>query len=313
MGKLLCTKDLCKYYEKSKNVVKAVDCVSIELDEGETLGLVGESGCGKSTTGRTILRLIEPTSGSVTFDGKDVTTFNKNELLEYRRNAQIIFQDCYASLSPRFKAGNLITEALEIHGIGDNKNDRWAIAKKVFEDVSLTEDHMNKYPHEFSGGQRQRIGIARAICLNPKMIICDEPVSALDVSVQAQIINLMQKIQRDLGIAYIFISHDLSVVKHISDRIAVMYLGRIVEMAPKKEFYDNPVHPYSKALLSAIPIPDPTIKREKIIIPTELNATQYGDGCRFCQRCWKAKEICKEATPELQEVSPGHTVACHFM
>lgn len=309
---LLELKKISKYYEKGKQIIKAVDGIDLELNKGETLGLVGESGCGKSTTGRLILRLIEPTSGQILFDGKDITTFNKRELLMFRKNAQIIFQDCYASLSPRFKAGDLITEVLQIHNVGANAKDRWEIAREVFEEVSLDEEAMKKYPHEFSGGQRQRIGIARAICLNPKMIICDEPVSALDVSVQAQIINLMQKIQHEKGMAYVFISHDLSIVKHISDRIAVMYLGKIVETASKQVFYNNPIHPYSQALLSAIPIPNPTIKKERIVIPPEVNTTQYSDGCRFCQRCWKAQQICHEQTPELVEVYPGHKVACHF-
>lgn len=309
---LLELKKISKYYEKGTQIIKAVDGIDLELNKGETLGLVGESGCGKSTTGRLILRLIEPTSGQIFFDGKDITTFNKRELLMFRKNAQIIFQDCYASLSPRFKAGDLITEVLQIHNVGANAKDRWEIAREVFEEVSLDEEAMKKYPHEFSGGQRQRIGIARAICLNPKMIICDEPVSALDVSVQAQIINLMQKIQHEKGMAYVFISHDLSIVKHISDRIAVMYLGKIVETASKQVFYNNPIHPYSQALLSAIPIPNPTIKKERIVIPPEVNTTQYSDGCRFCQRCWKAQQICHEQTPELVEVYPGHKVACHF-
>lgn len=309
---LLELKKISKYYEKGTQIIKAVDGIDLELNKGETLGLVGESGCGKSTTGRLILRLIEPTSGQILFDGKDITTFNKRDLLMFRKNAQIIFQDCYASLSPRFKAGDLITEVLQIHNVGANAKDRWEIAREVFEEVSLDEEAMKKYPHEFSGGQRQRIGIARAICLNPKMIICDEPVSALDVSVQAQIINLMQKIQHEKGMAYVFISHDLSIVKHISDRIAVMYLGKIVETASKQVFYNNPIHPYSQALLSAIPIPNPTIKKERIVIPPEVNTTQYSDGCRFCQRCWKAQQICHEQTPELVEVYPGHKVACHF-
>lgn len=309
---LLELKKISKYYEKGKQIIKAVDGIDLELNKGETLGLVGESGCGKSTTGRLILRLIEPTSGQILFDGKDITTSNKRDLLMFRKNAQIIFQDCYASLSPRFKAGDLITEVLQIHNVGANAKDRWEIAREVFEEVSLDEEAMKKYPHEFSGGQRQRIGIARAICLNPKMIICDESVSALDVSVQAQIINLMQKIQHEKGMAYVFISHDLSIVKHISDRIAVMYLGKIVETASKQVFYNNPIHPYSQALLSAIPIPNPTIKKERIVIPPEVNTTQYSDGCRFCQRCWKAQQICHEQTPELVEVYPGHKVACHF-
>lgn len=312
MEKLLEVKGLCKYFAKGEQIIKAVDHVSFYLNKGETLGLVGESGCGKSTTGRLVLNLIEPTSGEVFFDGKPIINLKRQEELAFRRRAQIIFQDCFASLSPRVRAGDSIVEILKIHGIGKKKQERWDIAKQFFEEVTLLEEQMKRYPHEFSGGQRQRIGIARALCLNPDLIVCDEPVSALDVSVQAQIINTMRDIQQKHGLAYIFISHDLRVVKHISDRVAVMYLGKIVEIAEKEEFYDHPVHPYSIALLSAIPNPDPTVKKEKIIISSEANFQQYSDGCRFCHRCWKAKDICHEQTPELKKISDGHMVACHF-
>lgn len=306
-------KGLTKTFIKSGSEIRAVDDVSFNIKEGETLGLVGESGCGKSTTGRLILDLIKPTSGQVMFEGKDISEFNKKEKLEFRRNAQIIFQDCYASLSPRMRVGNLITEALSIHHIGADKAERRKIAQKYFEDVTLSADQMDRYPHEFSGGQRQRIGIARALCLQPKLIVCDEPVSALDVSVQAQIINMMMEIQQKYGMAYLFISHDLSVVKHISDRIMVMYLGKVVEIADKDELYKNPLHPYSKALLSAIPIADPTIKRDKIILDNEINFSEYKEGCRFADRCWMAKEECRCVTPKLEDKGNNHYVACHFI
>jgi oligopeptide/dipeptide ABC transporter ATP-binding protein len=312
MEKLLEVNGLCKYFTKGTQTIKAVDDVSFYVNKGETLGLVGESGCGKSTTGRLVLNLIEPTSGKVIFDRKPVINLKRQEELAFRRRAQIIFQDCFASLSPRVRAGDSIVEILKIHGIGQNKQERWDIAKQFFEEVTLLEEQMKRYPHEFSGGQRQRIGIARALCLNPDLIVCDEPVSALDVSVQAQIINTMRDIQQKHGLAYLFISHDLRVVKHISNRVAVMYLGKIVEMAEKEEFYVHPVHPYSIALLSAIPNPDPTVKKEKILISSEVNFQQYSDGCRFCHRCWKAKDICHEETPELREISNGHMVACHL-
>lgn len=304
-------KELTKTFIKSGSEVRAVDNVSFEIKEGETLGLVGESGCGKSTTGRLILDLIKPNGGQILFEGKDISTYSKKEKLEFRRNAQIIFQDCYASLSPRMRVGNLITEALSIHHIGSNKKERREIAKKYFEDVTLSEDQMERYPHEFSGGQRQRIGIARALCLQPKLIVCDEPVSALDVSVQAQIINMMMEIQRKYGMAYLFISHDLSVVKHISDRIMVMYLGKVVEVAERDELYSSPLHPYSKALLSAIPIADPTIKRDKIILDKEINFNEYKDGCRFADRCWLANEECHCVAPKLEDKGNNHYVACH--
>nr|WP_296156225.1 ABC transporter ATP-binding protein [uncultured Blautia sp.] len=311
MSELLKVENLTKIFSKKGKEVRAVDDVSFSLNEKETIGLVGESGCGKSTTGRLVLNLIKPTSGTVSFMDKNIYTLNKKELLDFRRNAQIIFQDCFASLSPRFRVGDLIEETLAIHHIGKNRKERMEMAAKVFEDVTLSPELLNRYPHEFSGGQRQRIGIARALCLNPKMIVCDEPVSALDVSIQAQIINMMQDIQQKYGLSYIFISHDLSVVKHISDRVIVMYLGKIVEYGDKKSFFENPRHPYTQALLSAIPVADISEKKEKIILKNEANFEEYKPGCRFADRCWKACEICRREQPQFTEVSPGHCVACH--
>ena len=309
--KLLVVDELSKIFTKGNNEIRAVDGVSFDIAHGETVGLVGESGCGKSTTGRLILDLIEPSGGRVLFEGRDVKSYDKAEKLNFRRNAQIIFQDCYASLSPRMRAGEIIMEALSVHHIGANRKERKEIARRYFEDVTLTADQMSRYPHEFSGGQRQRIGIARALCLQPKLIVCDEPVSALDVSIQAQIINMMMEIQEKYGMAYLFISHDLSVVKHISDRIVVMYLGKIVEIAEKKELYKAPLHPYTRALLSAIPIADPTVKREKILLRSEINTKEYKKGCRFADRCWMAKPECHEVLPELRDMGGGHRVACH--
>ena len=309
--KLLVVDELSKIFTKGNNEIRAVDGVSFDIAHGETVGLVGESGCGKSTTGRLILDLIEPSGGRVLFEGRDVKSYDKAEKLNFRRNAQIIFQDCYASLSPRMRAGEIIMEALSVHHIGANRKERKEIARRYFEDVTLTADQMSRYPHEFSGGQRQRIGIARALCLQPKLIVCDEPVSALDVSIQAQIINMMMEIQEKYGMAYLFISHDLSVVKHISDRIVVMYLGKIVEIAEKKELYKAPLHPYTRALLSAIPIADPTVKREKILLRSEINTNEYKKGCRFADRCWMAKPECHEVLPELRDMGGGHRVACH--
>lgn len=311
MKQLLQVTGLTKHFTKKNQVVRAVDGISFDLKYGETLGLVGESGCGKSTTGRLVLDLINPTSGSVLFEGEDIFKFDRKDTLKFRRNAQIIFQDCFASLSPRMKAGDIINEALTIHHIGNSRKERNELIASVFSDVSLSREQMKRYPHEFSGGQRQRIGIARAICLKPKFIVCDEPVSALDVSIQAQIINMMKSIQEKYNLAYIFISHDLGVVKHISDRVAVMYLGKIVEIASKKDFYKNPLHPYSRALLSAIPVSDPEMKREKIILKSEANFESYGKCCRFADRCWMAKPICSEIYPEWKEVDKGHFTACH--
>jgi oligopeptide/dipeptide ABC transporter ATP-binding protein len=309
---LIEVKNLVKHFaiEGSDNVVRAVDGVSFEILKGETLGLVGESGCGKSTVGRCILRLIEPTGGTVKFNDKDVLTLDKKGLRELRREMQIIFQDPFASLDPRMMVRDIVSEPLKIHGLGNKQEQKMRVAD-LLRKVGLDPDYMNRYPHEFSGGQRQRIGIARALALNPKLIVADEPVSALDVSVQAQVVNLLQDLQSEFGLTYLFISHGLAVVEHISSRVAVMYLGRIVEIAKAEELYDNPLHPYTKALLSAIPIPDPTQKRERIIlqgdVPTPINPPS---GCRFRTRCPLATKECAQVDPELREISHGHFAAC---
>ncbi len=309
---LVSVSGLVKHFpvEGSTDVVRAVDGVSFEIFAGETFGLVGESGCGKSTVGRCLLRLIEPTAGHIYFEGRDILALNRKELREIRREMQIIFQDPYASLNPRMKVGDIVGEPLVIHNQGPKSERRDRVAA-LLRRVGLDPDYMNRYAHEFSGGQRQRLGVARALALNPKLIVADEPVSALDVSVQAQVVNLLQELQEEFKLTYLFISHGLAVVEHISTRVAVMYLGRIVEIADAVELYAQPLHPYTQALLSAIPVPDPKQKRKRIVlqgdVPTPINPPS---GCRFRTRCPIAIEECAQIDPELREVSPGHHVAC---
>ena len=315
---LLRIKNLKKYFPIrgglfSREVarVHAVDDVSFDLLKGETLGLVGESGCGKSTTGRCILRLIEPTAGEVWFEDKNVTTLDKRSLRHLRRDMQIIFQDPYASLNPRMTVGSIIGEALVIHKLAKSKREREERVVHLLETVGLSADHLRRYPHEFSGGQRQRIGIARALAVSPKLIVADEPVSALDVSIQAQVINLLEDLQKQFNLTYLFIAHDLSVVEHISTRVAVMYLGKIVEIAPAKELYTNPKHPYTEALLSAVPIPDPAVKRKRILLEGDVpSPIKPPSGCRFHTRCPIRIPSCSENEQVLKEISPDHWVAC---
>ena len=290
--------------------VKAVEDLTFTVGAGEVVGLVGESGSGKTTAGRSILRLIEPTAGEVKFNGVDVTKLSKNEMREYRKEMQIIFQDPFASLNPRMTVGDIIGEALTIHNLAKGRQKEERVAD-LLERVGLSPSHMRRYPHEFSGGQRQRIGIARALAVDPEFIVADEPVSALDVSIQAQVVNLLQDLKEELGLTLLFIAHDLAVVEYISDKVIVMYLGRIMEIAPAKELYANPIHPYTEALLTAVPIPDPTVRRERIIlqgdIPSPINPPS---GCVFRTRCPIAVEDCKHVVPPLEEVSPGHFKAC---
>ena len=318
---LLRVKDLVKQFSvkggllsREVDRVHAVDGVSFDIAAGETLGLVGESGCGKSTTGRCILRLIEPTAGEIWFEGRNVTSIGKEALRALCRDMQIIFQDPFASLNPRMTVGGIIGEALKIHGLAKSKQDYEDRIVELLRTVGLQPDHMRRFPHEFSGGQRQRIGIARALAVEPKLIVCDEPVSALDVSIQAQVINLLEDLQEKFNLTYLFIAHDLSVVEHISSRVAVMYLGRIVEIAPSKELYENPLHPYTEALLSAVPIPDPTVKRQRIMLQGDVpSPMRPPSGCHFHTRCpIRQLPLCSETKPVLKQGANGHSVACHL-
>ncbi|OZS76804.1 dipeptide/oligopeptide/nickel ABC transporter ATP-binding protein [Tetzosporium hominis] len=299
-------------FGKTTGHVKAVDDVSFYVNEGETLGIVGESGCGKSTTGRMLMRLLEPTEGTVTFNGQELTKLSPQEMRKARREIQMVFQDPYASLNPRHTVEKILMEPLIVHNIGDTKS-RKKMVRDFLEIVGLSSYHAKRYPHQFSGGQRQRIGIARALMTNPKLIIADEPVSALDVSIQAQVLNLMQKLQRELKLTYIFIAHDLGVVRHISDRVGVMYLGKMVELASSENLYAEPLHPYTKALLSAVPVPDPNFTREEILLEGDIpSPSNPPSGCTFHTRCPFAMDRCKQVVPQLEEIKAGHYVACHL-
>ncbi len=317
---LLEVRGLKKYFEvgggflKKPDIVKAVDDVSFTIEEGETLGLVGESGCGKTTCGKTILKLYEPDDGEILYRGEDITPLTRAEMRKYRRQMNIIYQDPFGSLDPRMTIRGIIAEPMEVHHLYSSKREREEKVLEIMEQVGLTEEQMNRYPHEFSGGQRQRIGIARALAVDPEFIVADEPVSALDVSIQAQILNLMMDLQKDLGLTYLFVAHDLSVIKHICDRVAVMYVGEVVELAAKKELFNNPLHPYTKALLTAVPVANPKVKKEEIIlegdVPSPINPPE---GCRFHTRCFKKiGDICENQRPEWKEVEKGHFVACHL-
>ncbi|MGE5703029.1 MAG: ABC transporter ATP-binding protein [Clostridia bacterium] len=316
---LLVVNNLKKYYPisgglfgKAVGAVKAVDDVSFIVNKGETLGLVGESGCGKSTTGRSILRLIEPTEGQILFEGQSITNLDQESLRRLRRDMQIVFQDPFASLNPRHNVETILEEPLIVHGIG-SASERQKRVHEMLEVVGLNSYHAKRYPHQFSGGQRQRIGIARALMVNPKLIVLDEPVSALDVSIQSQVLNLLQDLQKEFDLTYLFIAHDLSVVRHISDRVGVMYLGRIVELADKDKLYTNPLHPYAQALLSAVPNPDPDLRRERIILQGDVpSPANPPSGCTFHTRCVQVKDICRSVRPAFRDAGGGHFVACHL-
>ncbi len=319
---LLQIKDLVKhfpikrgiFFQKQIGAVRAVDGITLSVGKGETLGLVGESGCGKSTAGRTITKLLEPTSGSIVFDGQEISGFSRRQMRPLRREMQIIFQDPYSSLNPRHTIGTIVGAPFRIQG-EKTENGIKAEVQGLLERVGLNPEHYNRYPHEFSGGQRQRIGIARAVALRPRLIICDEPVSALDVSIQAQVVNLLEDLQDEFGLAYIFVAHDLSVVRHISDRVVVMYLGKVMEMASRDRLYTRPAHPYTQALLSAVPIPDPDMGelRERVLLTGDLpSPVNPPSGCVFHTRCFKAQDRCKIEIPLVRELEPGHEVACHF-
>ena len=311
MDPILEVKNLTKYFKTKYGLLHAVDGINFTLERGKTLGLVGESGCGKSTTGRVILKLIEPTAGQIMFEGKDITKYGSRSMKEVRRDMMFIFQDPYSSLDPRKTVSQIISEPIIANKILKNSRKIEDRVTELMATVGLAERLYNTYPHELDGGRRQRIGIARAIAMEPKFIICDEPVSALDVSIQAQILNLLKKLQQDLGLSYIFITHDLSVVNHFSDDIAVMYLGKIVEKAPAEELFENPLHPYTKALLSAIPVPELNVKKERILIKGEISSPiNPGEECRFAKRCYYCQDICIKQ-PDLIEYSPQHFVACH--
>lgn len=306
---LLETRNLKKYFPVGKRELKAVDGISLQIYKGEVLGLVGESGCGKSTAGRTILHLYNPTSGQILFHGKHV-----NDTAEYRRQTAMVFQDPYSSLDPRMTVSDMIAEPLDIQGLYTNRKDRRDKVLSLMNMVGLNSEHANRYAHEFSGGQRQRIGIARALATDPEFVVCDEPVSALDVSIQAQVVNMFAKLQKQMHLTYLFIAHDLLIVRHVSDRIAVMYLGRLVEIGRTDDVYETPMHPYTKCLISAVPIPDPRIAREnrRILLPGDIpSPLDTPTGCPFRTRCPYAKEICREAVPAMRQLAPGHFVACH--